>query len=345
MTLALIFFFFASLLIAPRIRHSSRQLVFVVLSAGFFAISGQTRELKMYFSLFVLNVVLVWIFSKRPFLSSRVLMFFPLIYSSFVILVNQNYFSARVLGWSYIVLAASTHLQQALLNNKLGLRNWIKDHLFLVISFPKTSMGPIDKGVNVEAEWRLGSQRFLKGLVKVGILLFAFREYVPKPIVDTASYLKLFPYFCLGLWHYINLYLEFSGIIDLVLGIFAIWGFKLRENFNSPWRAITITDFWRRWHVTLGSWIMEHIYIPLGGNRKGTPRQIVNLLLAMTLCGLWHGPTKNFALWGLMQGLGLSIEKSLRYFGVGYEKWPRPLTWVITQTFVIFSWVIFFGWK
>ncbi|MNK22788.1 Peptidoglycan O-acetyltransferase [compost metagenome] len=348
MMLSLIFFFLVSLLVASAIPKHYRRAVFVLISIIFFILTNESREVIMYSALIASNILLLLFLSKTPIKKFKFLVFFPLIYAFGLISLNHSHFSARVFGWSYIVLAASAHLYEVLVGDRVSFRSWIKEHIFLVMSYPKTSMGPIDLGRNlpdIHGSWDKGGLRFLKGLLKVGILLYVFRTYIPKPVIDDAQRFLVVPYFLLGLWHYVNLYLEFSGVIDLVLGIFLVWGIELKENFRSPWGAVTIADFWRRWHMTLGSWIMQYVYIPLGGNRKGFVRQVLNLICAMILCGLWHGATKNFILWGAVQGVGLSAEKIMKHFDIGYERMPQVITWTITQVFVVFSWVIFFNWK
>ena len=143
----------------------------------------------------------------------------------------------------------------------------------------------------------------------------------------------------------IQIYCDFSGYSDIAIGIARIIGFDLPENFNLPYIATSITDFWRRWHITLSQWLRDYLYIPLGGNRRGPVRTYVNLLITMLLGGLWHGASWNFVLWGLLHGLGLVAHRlwSARRF-----TWaPLPpsvaafVGWAVTYVFVCIGWILF----
>ena len=106
--------------------------------------------------------------------------------------------------------------------------------------------------------------------------------------------------------------LDFSGYSDMAIGYARMMGIIVPENFNWPYLARSPIEFWQRWHISLSTWIRDYVYIPLGGNRLGTPRRIVNALAAMVICGLWHGPAWNFAIWGLYHGLGLAATTGLK---------------------------------
>jgi D-alanyl-lipoteichoic acid acyltransferase DltB (MBOAT superfamily) len=115
----------------------------------------------------------------------------------------------------------------------------------------------------------------------------------------------------------VQIYCDFSGYVDMALGLAIIFGIELPDNFNGPYLSQSITEFWRRWHITLSSWLRDYLYIPLGGNRKGEIRTFVNLMLTMLLGGLWHGANLTFVVWGGLHGLYLSIEKLLsEHFGL-----------------------------
>src|SRR3712207_5829822 len=115
----------------------------------------------------------------------------------------------------------------------------------------------------------------------------------------------------LGMYGYaLQIYCDFSGYSDMAIGIALLLGFKFPMNFNAPYRSHSITDFWRRWHISLSTWIRDYIYISLGGNRKGKVRQYVNLMITMLLGGLWHGASLNFIVWGGMHGLALEIGRA-----------------------------------
>jgi D-alanyl-lipoteichoic acid acyltransferase DltB (MBOAT superfamily) len=141
----------------------------------------------------------------------------------------------------------------------------------------------------------------------------------------------------------LQIYFDFSGYSDMAIGMARLFGFRLPENFNAPYRATSITDFWRRWHISLSSWLRDYLYIPLGGNRLGPLRQYINLFLTMLLGGLWHGASWTFVVWGGLHGAGLAAHKLLS------QLWPaenagvvwRTLAWLVTLHFVVALWVFF----
>ncbi len=158
--------------------------------------------------------------------------------------------------------------------------------------------------------------------------------------------------------------LDFSGYSDMAIGFARLMGIRLPENFRWPYLATSINDFWHRWHISLSSWIRDYVYIPLGGNRHGIPRKVVNLMVAMSLCGLWHGAAWNFILWGLYHGIGLVLSTSVGQLirsGAGYVVRHMAVCvpgnaricqfisglwlafcWISTLFFVFAGWLLFF---
>ena len=137
----------------------------------------------------------------------------------------------------------------------------------------------------------------------------------------------------------LQIYFDFSGYSDMAIGMGRMFGFTFLENFNEPYLADSVTDFWRRWHISLSSWFREYVYIPLGGNRRGPSRQVFNLLVVWLLTGLWHGASWNFALWGLYYGVLLILEKFL--LGKRIERIPGFFRHLGTLLLVLIGWVIF----
>ena len=117
-------------------------------------------------------------------------------------------------------------------------------------------------------------------------------------------------------------------------------GYDLPENFNMPYLATSVTEFWRRWHITLSHWLRDYLYVPLGGNRKGPARTYANLMVTMLLGGLWHGASWNFVLWGLLHGVALALHRAWRA-GLGERQMPDGAARVLTFLFVMFSWIPF----
>ncbi len=186
-----------------------------------------------------------------------------------------------------------------------------------VVLFPQLIAGPIVRYVDIAAELKerkcsfeltfSGAQRFIIGLGKK--IIFANQLGV---LVDhyttTAEPTVLFAWLA-ALAYMLQIYLDFSGYSDMAIGLGRIFGFKFPENFNHPYLSVTLTEFWRRWHMTLGSWFRDYVYIPLGGNRVGKGRWLLNIVIVWAATGLWHGAGWNFILWGLFFGVLLIVEK------------------------------------
>lgn len=137
----------------------------------------------------------------------------------------------------------------------------------------------------------------------------------------------------------LQIYFDFSGYSDMAIGLGKIFGFHFLENFNYPYIAKSITDFWRRWHISLSTWFRDYIYIPLGGNRVSKLKWIRNILIVWLLTGLWHGASWNFILWGIYYGIILIIEKL--FLGKVIEKLPNFFKHVYALLFIVIGWVIF----
>ncbi len=138
----------------------------------------------------------------------------------------------------------------------------------------------------------------------------------------------------------LQLYFDFSGYSDMAIGLGRMLGFEFLPNFNYPYIAKSITDFWRRWHISLSTWFREYVYIPLGGNRKGLSRQILNLLIVWGLTGFWHGASWNFLLWGLYYGILLIVEKTVLLKLL--KKLPAALCHIYTMLIVMLGWALFY---
>jgi alginate O-acetyltransferase complex protein AlgI len=136
----------------------------------------------------------------------------------------------------------------------------------------------------------------------------------------------------------LQIYFDFSGYSDMAIGLALMFGLQLPINFNAPYRAVSIRDFWRRWHMTLSRFLRDYLYIPLGGNRCGATRQALNVVLTMLLGGLWHGASWTFVAWGGLHGVALAVNHI--WDGWGFRL-PRPIAWVITLLFVMACWVLF----
>ncbi len=226
-------------------------------------------------------------------------------------------------------------------------RSWMKLALY-VSFFPQLIAGPIVKyrDVNEQIDSRTvslektaaGIRRFIYGLGKKVLLANVFAL-----CADRLYALDLAEVSCPMAWlasvaYALQIYYDFSGYSDMAIGLGKIFGFEFQENFRYPYRSRGIREFWRRWHISLGSWFRDYVYIPLGGNRKGAARTWLNLIIVFFCTGFWHGASWTFVLWGLYHGFFSIIER------LGLEKWLKKgklLSLVYSLLVVNFGWVLF----
>ncbi len=215
--------------------------------------------------------------------------------------------------------------------------------------FPQLIAGPIvrykdiAKQLNDRQEsidrFYLGVRRFLVGLTKklflantMGMVWDAIQKQNPHSYSMLLGWLGIIAFA-------FQIYFDFSGYSDMAIGLAKMFGFDLLENFNYPYIAQSITDFWRRWHMSLGTWFKEYVYIPLGGNRKGLKRTYINLAIVWFLTGFWHGASWNFILWGLLYGVLLMLEKA--FLLKALKQVPRFIRHLYTLFFVLIGWSLF----
>ena len=223
------------------------------------------------------------------------------------------------------------------------------NYLTYTTLFPQIIAGPIVRYETVDEEletknisldnFSKGMRRFIIGLGKK--VLIANNIGMLWNILETGNYSELSMLLSwIGICAFaLQIYFDFSGYSDMAIGLAWIFGMDFDENFNYPYISKSITEFWRRWHMTLGSWFKDYIYIPLGGNRKGLLKQIRNILIVWFLTGAWHGASWNFILWGLYFGIVLIIEKM--FLLKVLEKLPKIFRHIYSILLILVSWVIF----
>lgn len=227
-------------------------------------------------------------------------------------------------------------------------RNFI-DLAAYIAMFPQLIAGPIVRYETVEQEIRersvtmddlaQGFRRFVVGLAKK--LLLANQVAQVATIVysgDPANYGSLM-YWLAAVAYTLQIYFDFSGYSDMAIGLGRMFGFHFLENFNYPYISLSVTEFWRRWHISLSTWFRDYVYIPLGGNRVSRGKWVRNILVVWGLTGLWHGADWNFLLWGLYYGVLLLIEKL--WLGKYLERLPKALRWLLCMVIVCIGWVMF----
>ena len=183
----------------------------------------------------------------------------------------------------------------------------------------------------------LGLFIFSIGLFKKVVIADSFAVWATNGF-DKATVLNLFEAWATSLSYTFQLYFDFSGYCDMAIGAALLFNIKLPINFNSPYKALNIQDFWRRWHITLSRFLRDYIYIPLGGNRKGRLRTYVNLMATFIIGGIWHGAGWTFVFWGFLHGVALVIHRIWNELGF---KMNKILAWFITFNFINITWVFF----
>ena len=227
-------------------------------------------------------------------------------------------------------------------------KNFLKLAMYISL-FPQLIAGPIVRYTTVEEQiekreysfekFANGVRRFIVGLGKKVLIANVLGE-LNNVFLGTTDTSVLF-YWLYGISGMLQIYFDFSGYSDMAIGLGKMFGFDFLENFNYPYIATTITDFWRRWHISLSSWFRDYIYIPLGGNRVSKAKWLRNIMVVWLLTGLWHGAAWNFIIWGLYFGILLILEKI--FLSKYLEKIPKFLTRIYTLFIVMISFIIFNG--
>lgn len=227
------------------------------------------------------------------------------------------------------------------------------EYFFYLSFFPLLLAGPITRASHFFPQLRqsgavperclyLGLWLVMLGLVKKCLIADYIAQYNDWIFSDPLGYSG---FECLmGILGYtIQIYCDFSGYSDMSIGIAAMLGFRLRENFAFPYRACNLSDFWGRWHISLSSWFRDYLYIPLGGNRCSCARTYLNNIITMLFAGLWHGASWMFVAWGGIHGIGLVVDKMFRRLFARFRQylWYRAICSIITFTFVALAWVFF----
>lgn len=288
-------------------------------------------------------------------------------YTNFLIEIANGIFGAGFLdfqniflpvGISFFVFQSMSYTIDVYRGVIRPLDRWI-DYMFYLSFFPQLVAGPIVRARDFIPQIRqplrvtrrmfgLGVGLVIIGLVKKAVTSdYISLNFVDRIFDDPALYSG---FECLmGIYGYaLQIYCDFSGYSDMAIGIALLLGFRFPKNFDAPYKSATITEFWRRWHISLSSWLRDYLYISLGGNRKGRVRTYVNLLLTMLLGGLWHGAAVRFILWGALHGAALALHKMwmavvpwAKAKGEDMNIVMRIAGVLITFNLVCFGWLLF----
>lgn len=322
-------------------------------------VSSQSRKKKFLIIDIIVNILIIGFFKYGNFMIQNVNMLFHsnIPEMNLGLPIGISFYTFQILSYVIDVYKKQVPVQKNILN--LGM---------YIALFPQLIAGPIvryetiaeeidHREENIEQTTQ-GLKRFIIGLGKKVIIANQMAI-----IADTIYNGDIVNAGTITLWlaaiaYTLQIYFDFSGYSDMAIGLGRIFGFHFLENFNYPYIAKSVTDFWRRWHISLSTWFRDYVYIPLGGNRVSKLKWLRNILIVWLLTGLWHGASWNFILWGLYYGIILIIEKL--FLGKLLEKIPNFLKHIYTLLLIIIGWVIFrienleqigiilknmFGWK
>jgi alginate O-acetyltransferase complex protein AlgI len=254
------------------------------------------------------------------------------------------------LGISFYTFETISYVMDVYRGRLRAERNFL-DYALFIMFFPHLIAGPIVRPKHFlrqvphtkRFDWNrleVGARLFLLGLIKKAVIadhMPAIVDPVFTSPADFSSGAVWIAVFCYAT----QIYCDFSGYSDMAVGIAHAFGFKLPENFNMPYAASNITDFWRRWHISLSTWLRDYLYIPLGGNRHGTVATYRNLIITMLLGGLWHGAGWNFILWGLYHGTLLAAHRAIDTRSSPAEGPFKAVKIAFTFLCVCIGWVLF----
>src|SRR5258705_2004276 len=260
------------------------------------------------------------------------------------------------LGISFFTFTQIAYLVDCY-EGKVRSRNFV-NYLLFVTYFPHLIAGPVlhhhemmpqfdrDRTCRLEsANFAVGMSVFAIGLAKKVLIADSLAPYANATFAANADAPTLFMAWGGTLAYTFQLYFDFSGYSDMAIGISMLFGIRLPLNFNSPYKATSIIEFWRRWHMTLSQFLRDYLYIPLGGNRSGPAWRYVNLMMTMLLGGLWHGAAWTFVVWGALHGAYLCINHAWNRFGPEVAPWLRPAATlagaVLTFLSVVVAWGFF----
>lgn len=363
----LFFFLPLFLLLYFLVPKKLRNLVLLIFSLIFYAWGEPIYIILMLFSSLVdyINGILLNKF-KTSKLKKRLVLIFSIVvnlsllsifkYSGFIITTINDILATSIsnpnlplpIGISFYTFQTMSYSIDVYMGRVKYERNFL--NFFVYVSmFPQLIAGPIVRYEDISRElsnrtvtfegYKLGFTRFLRGLFKkvllannMGLLWTIISSYDIINISVLTSWLGIIAYS-------FQIYFDFSGYSDMAIGIGKMLGFSYPENFNYPYISKSITEFWRRWHMSLSTWFKDYVYIPLGGNRCSKGKHIRNILIVWALTGLWHGSSFNFIMWGLYFGIILLLEKFI--YGKVLEKLPKVFSHIYALILIIIGWLIF----
>ncbi len=287
----------------------------------------------------IIDLGLLGFFKYAGFLSENLKLILPFVNIPIISIplpIGISFYTFQIMSYTIDVYRGQTEAQK----NLIAFGTYVS-------LFPQLIAGPIVRYRDVDSQLTNRNEnieQFARG-VRLFLLGLAKKVLLANPMGQFWNELRDTDGGILGSWVGViafsfQIYFDFSGYSDMARGLGNMFGFEFMENFNYPYISKSITEFWRRWHISLGTWFKEYLYIPLGGNRKGKIRTFINLLIVWILTGFWHGASWNFVLWGLYFGIILIIEKL--FILKLLDKLPSFISRIYSLFLIAFGWVIFY---
>ena len=306
---------------------------------GLLAAPGRRRRKTALAAAVACNLGLLFVFKYLGFVTANLHALIPAVPELTILLP---------IGISFYTFQAMSYVIDVYRGDAAVERSFLHVALYVVL-FPQLVAGPIVRYSTVAEEIRCrregaddmaeGLQRFLFGLAKKVLLANQMGLIADAAFSQTAPRLSMGLAWLGVIGYTLQIYFDFSGYSDMAIGLGRVFGFHFLENFNYPYVSRSVTEFWRRWHISLSTWFRDYLYIPLGGNRVSRGRQIRNLLIVWALTGFWHGAAWNFLFWGLYYALLLMGERYC--WGRGWERMPAALRHMGAMLLVMLGWLLF----
>lgn len=288
----------------------------------------------------VINLGLLMAFKYSGFFISTINSVFniALRVPAFSLPIGISFYTFQTMSYSLDVYKGEVKAQKSFIN-----------FLMFVSLFPQLIAGPIVRYSDIDTQiahrtitvekFANGMTRFMAGLGKK-VLIANYAGSLASSLLENVESAAVLSVWVGVLLYAFQIYFDFSGYSDMAIGLGHMFGFDYPENFIYPYISTSITDFWRRWHITLSTFFRDYVYIPLGGNRVKLPRQIFNLFVVWALTGLWHGASWNFVIWGLYYFVFLCLEKFVLKNVL--DKTPKVIRWIYSMFVVLIGWMIFY---
>ncbi|MBM3213090.1 MBOAT family protein, partial [Candidatus Poribacteria bacterium] len=293
------------------------------------------------------NLLLLGSFKYGVFATENLNMLLSFLKVSFTVPVPGKMFPLGISFYTFQAISYAIEIYRGKIEEK---ENFLKFAAFLAF-FPRLVAGPIERGQNLIPQFARkpeisinniteGVSLFVVGIFKKVALADYLAMYVDKVYASPESVDSLSLIFATFAFTW-QIYFDFSGYTDMARGLARMMGFNLTNNFNNPYLATGLGDFWNRWHISLSSWFKDYLYIPLGGNRKGNFNTYKNIFITMVVSGLWHGADWTFVIWGALHAIGRFMTRELERAKFYNEKVPKLIKQVFVFIFVSFAWIFF----